>query len=70
MHIGSLYTGYVNFNPRTHEGCDVDGMEKLIKSIISIPAPTKGATYKFGWGYANPVYFNPRTHEGCDLTEG
>ena len=35
---------------------------------ISIPAPTKGATFSFRYRHKCNDYFNPRTHEGCDLT--
>ena len=32
------------FNPRTHEGCDIIWIVILIREIISIHAPTRGAT--------------------------
>ena len=36
---------YLNFNPRTHEGCDVDLVERVeVFERISIHAPMKGAT--------------------------
>ena len=33
---------------------------------ISIPAPTKGATFAARVSRITNAYFNPRTHEGCD----
>ena len=34
-----------NFNPRTHEGCDVNDLTDRVTSVqISIHAPTRGAT--------------------------
>ena len=36
--------GQLNFNPRTHEGCDPTKRDPVIVPPISIPAPTKGAT--------------------------
>ena len=35
-----------NFNPRTHEGCDLDIIEPSEHDLISIHAPTRGATVK------------------------
>ena len=32
------------FNPRTHEGCDTKDSRELIRSTVSIHAPTRGAT--------------------------
>ena len=38
-------TGYVrNFNPRSHEGSDTDSSKAVGADIISIHAPTRGAT--------------------------
>ena len=33
------------FNPRSHKGSDVDGLLTWISTIISIHAPTRGATF-------------------------
>ena len=42
---GDSGTVVVSFNPRTHEGCDAE-TEKFSKSqIVSIHAPTRGATF-------------------------
>ena len=42
MHIGSLYTGYVNFNPRTHEGCDTDSKRRNAYAIYFNPRTHEG----------------------------
>ena len=57
-----------DFNPRTHEGCDLLRGDINALIIISIHAPMKDATTstKVARTYTNN--FNPRTHEGCDLT--
>ena len=34
----------ISFNPRTHEGCDEQIVESYILLIVSIHAPTRGAT--------------------------
>ena len=39
-----LYSFQCNFNPRTHVGCDGRGRRPLMACIISIHAPTWGAT--------------------------
>ena len=57
-----------SFNPRTHTGCDLsvfDDCETI--DIVSIHAPTRGATT---FSHSNKVRincFNPRTHTGCDF---
>ena len=36
---------FVNFNPRTREGCDLEGLDKQLAHMqISIHAPARGAT--------------------------
>ena len=35
-----------DFNPRTHEGCDIwQPVQQCMSAVISIHAPMKGATY-------------------------
>ena len=34
-----------DFNPRTHMGCDQKTFDSYVKSLISIHAPTWGATH-------------------------
>ena len=56
-----------DFNPRTHEGCDINLAGVVAAGVdISIHAPMKGATYSSRIGALPPRDFNPRTHEGCD----
>ena len=38
------YTAITHFNPRSHEGSDHSGHQKLHDTVISIHAPTRGAT--------------------------
>ena len=55
------------FNPRTHTGCDLhDFVLNLGPNIVSIHAPTRGATRCSGVRGALRNSFNPRTHTGCD----
>ena len=55
------------FNPRTHEGCDNKQHKNYFIALVSIHAPTRGAT-AFSVLRGTPARsFNPRTHEGCDL---
>ena len=35
----------VGFNPRTHTGCDIAAWDKGVGVIVSIHAPTRGATF-------------------------
>ena len=55
------------FNPRTHTGCDVfeNGIPDM--NMVSIHAPTRGATgdEELRILDSHPC-FNPRTHTGCD----
>ena len=56
-----------SFNPRTHTGCDNVIMHIRSASIIvSIHAPTRGATIFAGQVRNLKLRFNPRTHTGCD----
>ena len=56
-----------SFNPRTHTGCD-DREKKLTDPIVvSIHAPTRGATRGTCHLANNLASFNPRTHTGCDM---
>ena len=56
-----------NFNPRTHVGCDPGAPEPPEPpGLISIHAPTWGATMTGKCTYSQYTNFNPRTHVGCD----
>ena len=57
------------FNPRSHEGSD--GMmtrDYDFSALISILAPTRGATSRSTVISSSFFYFNPRSHEGSDST--
>ena len=60
---------YKCFNPRTHTGCDsLTGYQKFI-SLVSIHAPTRGATFNYTNKNTARLCFNPRTHTGCDIVK-
>ena len=40
----ALTLGEAHFNPRTHEGCDLNLPKEVLEELISIHAPTRGAT--------------------------
>ena len=54
------------FNPRTHVGCDLVLIAYDAVLVISIHAPTWGATESCMVAIRKPLDFNPRTHVGCD----
>ena len=55
-----------SFNPRTHTGCDTIMVRPLQPWLVSIHAPTRGATLPERWAWTLTRCFNPRTHTGCD----
>ena len=60
--------GAMSFNPRAHEGRDVDAWHIASTRRVSTHAPTKGAT-RLASGKETPCNsFNPRAHEGRDHT--
>ena len=60
----------MDFNPRSHEGSDERRLINEHDNLISIRAPTRGATIRFDVCYFLDAYFNPRSHEGSDLLHG
>ena len=56
----------VNFNPRSHEGSDMLSVFRSKAFVISIHAPTRGATLYYLQGQTHSHDFNPRSHEGSD----
>ena len=66
--MGKIDTsGLSNFNPRSHEGSDNrTTFYYLPVSLISIHAPTRGATPVLLSDMVSDGYFNPRSHEGSD----
>ncbi len=57
----------LHFNPRSHEGSDEQfSAFRGIVSIISIHAPTRGATRIDLIIIFRSSHFNPRSHEGSD----
>ena len=58
------------FNPRTHTGCDLyDGSICNLVDLVSIHAPTRGATLQITLSNIRQGRFNPRTHTGCDIVK-
>ncbi len=55
-----------HFNPRSHEGSDIICFHRIRLMIISIRAPTRGATSISLTQICIRSYFNPRSHEGSD----
>ena len=55
-----------NFNPRSHERSDVSSRIFIANALISIHAPTRGATASKSTGRRALIYFNPRSHERSD----
>ena len=62
------FIGLTNdFNPRSHEGSDGETLLNTVTPIlISIHAPTRGATVGIMPLWGGVVNFNPRSHEGSD----
>ena len=56
----------LDFNPRSHEGSDAELGHHVRISIISIHAPTRGATGGASGSWLCLLDFNPRSHEGSD----
>ena len=62
----SAHLTHPDFNPRSHEGSDEPVLIYDFCPVISIHAPTKGAT-PHQIGFRKPhADFNPRSHEGSD----
>ena len=57
-----------NFNPRSHKGSDNDIATYTDIQMISIHAPTRGATAFSTSTSQFDVNFNPRSHKGSDVT--
>ena len=55
-----------DFNPRSHEGSDGNKHNNCVNNLISIHAPTRGATLPRLRLNGLLGYFNPRSHEGSD----
>ena len=63
-----IFVHTINFNPRSHEGSDADPNNfAFVAAVISIHAPTKGATAFLNFDNPVIVNFNPRSHEGSDI---
>ena len=57
-----------DFNPRSHEGSDLFfRFLRFFPLLISILAPTRGATAGAASPRSECNHFNPRSHEGSDV---
>ena len=57
-----------DFNPRTHEGCDLRQMSISLTTITNFnPRTHEGCDYEIERTPSYVWHFNPRTHEGCDV---
>ena len=54
------------FNPRSHERSDFTGDYTFEVTLISIHAPTRGATQASNIILISSIHFNPRSHERSD----
>ena len=60
----------IYFNPRTHEGYDVEwNLDKRKNKIYFNPRTHEGYDVSYISSCLQHLYFNPRTHEGYDLIE-
>ena len=66
IHIKFIAVMFLNFNPRSHERSDVRYSVFIGPSVISIHAPTRGATSKAVGCASTKSNFNPRSHERSD----
>ena len=57
---------YEYFNPRSDERSDDVSISNDNDNVISIHAPTNGATCSFSQNSLNDGYFNPRSDERSD----
>ena len=64
--VKSITRSPIYFNPRSHEGSDGIITVIQIGRVISIHAPTRGATAGYSAQSFFTYYFNPRSHEGSD----
>ena len=59
-------TLFLHFNPRSHERSDGEPFLVSHHPLISIHAPTRGATVNVPPSTLSPLIFNPRSHERSD----
>ena len=61
------FSFYVNFNPRTHVGCDLSDTTINVNISDFNPRTHVGCDGLFGADETGWGDFNPRTHVGCDF---
>ena len=60
---------FYDFNPRSHKGSDCVDVSAGRISLISIHAPTRGATVLLDELGGCKINFNPRSHKGSDSNQ-
>ena len=63
LHVASIFC----FNPRTTQGSTFWAVPCIVIMLVSIHAPTQGATCTGTRQSMWAMCFNPRTHTGCDF---
>ena len=64
---GTVHRQWHYFNPRSHEGSDVQKLVDKLSDITDFnPRSHEGSDYRFLKGSRSGYYFNPRSHEGSD----
>ena len=58
------------FNPRTHEGCDLQRWPCMAVEVCFNPRTHEGCDFASAHVHCPDRRFNPRTHEGCDVPCG
>ena len=66
LHVASIFC----FNPRTTQGATFWVVPCIVIMLVSIHAPTQGATCTGTRQSMWAMCFNPRTHTGCDVSRG
>ena len=62
----SLLSQPLSFNPRSHTGSDAYFAAETGNTLVSIHAPTRGATFSSLAPWCSSSCFNPRSHTGSD----
>ena len=62
-----LLSAAPSFNPRTHEGCDINRLHSRSRTDSFNPRTHEGCDLRFLDLMITLWSFNPRTHEGCDV---
>ena len=64
IRVGCLSVVQMHFNPRSHKGSDRPRNIFKISSLISIHAPTRGATIQHPLAFSHPLQFQSTLPQG------